>query len=141
MLILETEPKFKDHFEKKSDPLYKYLFGLNSAIMVNQLFTYHTPHVPAVCGGTRGVCSYITLDAHPNTPSPQLYFTADYLLRLFTHPQYKDFLKMFLPWLDILSILPFYVEVIMMIVRSKQMVQSQGKHPQPRPPCQCVCEE
>ena len=61
----------------------------------------------------------VTLPAHPNVcpnpPSLQLYFTADYLLRLFTHPQYKDFLKMFLPWLDILSILPFYVEVIMMI--------------------------
>ncbi|XP_063677677.1 potassium voltage-gated channel subfamily A member 10-like isoform X2 [Bolinopsis microptera] len=89
MLILETEPQFKNHFEVTSDPLYNYLFGLNSVIM--------------------------------------LYFTVDYLLRLFTHPTKKQFFKMFLPWLDMLSILPFYVEVIMMAFSTNQRTNAEDE--------------
>ena len=56
----------------------------------------------------------------------QLYFTVDYLLRLFTHPSYKEFFKMFLPWLDLLSILPFYVEVTMMAFSQNQRINAEG---------------
>eukprot|EP00116_Pleurobrachia_bachei_P004270 sb/3464532/ len=43
-----------------------------------------------------------------------IYFTVDYGLRLFTHPSMKEFFTMILPWLDLLSILPFYIELLMM---------------------------
>lgn len=82
MLILETEPRYKQYFEDAAEPSYKYIFGLNSFIMA--------------------------------------YFTIDYLFRLCSHPETKVFLKMFLPWLDLLSILPFYLELVMMIPAKKE---------------------
>ena len=88
LLILETEPQFKDHFENPSNPYYKYLFWLNTTIIV--------------------------------------YFTLDYLLRLFTHASFKQFFKMFLPWLDLLSILPFYIEVLMMLVTTPVVLEEGG---------------
>jgi len=82
MLILETEPRYKQYFEDASEPAHKYIFGLNSFIMA--------------------------------------YFTIDYLFRLMSHPETKVFLRMFLPWLDLLSILPFYLELVMMIPAKKE---------------------
>ena len=46
------------------------------------------------------------------------YFTIDYVLRLSSHPSTIGFFKLHLPWLDLLSILPFYVELVMMMMPS-----------------------
>eukprot|EP00116_Pleurobrachia_bachei_P010512 sb/3470774/ len=86
MLIIESEPMYKDYFADNEEEAHKYAFAANSLIMG--------------------------------------YFTVDYFLRLISHPIMKDFFKLFLPWLDILSIMPFYLEVVMLAMAERAAEQN-----------------
>ena len=88
LLVFETEPIMKPYFEDESSPYYKYLFGLNTVIMI--------------------------------------YFTIDYFARMFSHPSLRKFLGMLLPWMDLLSIMPFYVEIVMMLIPYDDAKKSTG---------------
>ena len=44
------------------------------------------------------------------------YFTLDFVMRVASHPSFVGFCKMCLPWLDLLSILPFYLELAMLAI-------------------------
>lgn len=55
------------------------------------------------------------------------YFTMDYFMRLFSHPAKVEFFKLYLPWLDILSVMPFYVEVVMMIMEKRAAAEGGGE--------------
>ncbi|CAF0893519.1 unnamed protein product [Adineta ricciae] len=45
------------------------------------------------------------------------FFTLEFLLRLVSCPSYLQFLKSILNWIDILAIVPFYIRLIIILVR------------------------
>ncbi|CAF0834952.1 unnamed protein product [Adineta ricciae] len=46
-----------------------------------------------------------------------VFFTLEFLLRLVSCPSYLQFLKSILNWIDILAIVPFYIRLIIILVR------------------------
>lgn len=48
------------------------------------------------------------------------FFTADYMARLWSAQSKNAFLKQILPWMDLLSILPFYMELAIMAYHGPQ---------------------